>query len=155
MKILLISVGKKHQEQLKDVIEEFTKRLSGYNPVEWQIITPKKAFDNAEIQKKHEAELILATLKPQDHIILLDEKGKEMSTIGLSELLEAKLVDGVSRLVFIIGGAYGVSEDVVERSQHVWSLSKLVFPHQIVRLILVEQLYRAFSVLNGGKYHHE
>lgn len=147
MKITLISVGKAHDPLLKESIETFTKRTYVQFATEWQIIPTST--------KEKEGEVLLATLKKEDYVILLDEEGSELTSITFAEFLAEKMNDSTKRMVFIIGGAYGVTMEVKKRANYVWRLSRLVFPHMLVRLILAEQLYRASSILQGGKYHHE
>lgn len=146
MKVLIISPGKAHSAELKEAIQEYETRLRAALPIEW-------AFPSVG-EKEAEGEAILRQIKPEDVVILLDERGKEIDSPGLAQLLEANLNEGTKRLVFVIGGAFGVSEAVAARANKTLSLSKLVFPHMLVRLILVEQLYRAWSIRTGGKYHH-
>lgn len=156
MKIVLLSVGKSHEPFVKEGIELFTKRLSNYFPVQWQLIAPLKqaaSLPDAELKKK-EGELILQQLHPDDFLILLDERGKMLSSEGLASFIQSRANESARQLVFLIGGAYGVSPAVAQRAQFTWKLSDLVFPHQLVRLILAEQLYRACSILKNEKYHH-
>ena len=147
MKILIISPGKQHDPELKGAIQEYEMRLRSALPIEW-------AFP-AIGTKESESTAILKLLKPDDVVVLLDERGKEIDSPGLAALLEQKLNEGTKRLVIIIGGAFGVTDEVAARATLTLSLSKLVFPHMLVRLIVVEQLYRAWSIRSGGKYHHE
>lgn len=147
MKIGIVSVGKKHDDIVKAGILEFEKRISAHHQVEWKIIPTSS--------KEEEGGNILEYIKGDDVVIVLDEKGLALSTKDFSEVLQKNLNQGIKRLLFVIGGAYGVSPDVISRANVALSLSKLTFPHQLVRLILVEQLYRALSILNNGKYHHE
>jgi 23S rRNA (pseudouridine1915-N3)-methyltransferase len=152
MKIVALSVGKKHDELYGDSILEFSSRIERYSSFEWKIISPSgKSGDEA---RREEESALLAALKEGDYVVLLDERGKELSTMELSAFVEKRMVVGDKRVVFIIGGAFGVTDIVREKAQFVWSLSKLIFPHQLARVILVEQLYRAFSVIKGEKYHH-
>lgn len=102
-----------------------------------------------------EGEKVLEKLKKEDYVVLLDERGMEMKSEGVAELIENRMVDSVRRMVFVIGGAYGVSADVRARANYTWKMSSLVFPHMLVRLILVEQIYRAMTILRGERYHHE
>jgi 23S rRNA (pseudouridine1915-N3)-methyltransferase len=146
MKILAISPGKKHDELFRDAIAEYEKRLSHYADFSWLLPEPGTA--------DAEGERILRAITPADWVVLLDEDGKETDSVGLSAAVDKQLVAGRKRLVFVIGGAYGAAEQVRERANAVWSLGKLTFPHQLARLILVEQLYRAFTISKGGKYHH-
>ncbi len=145
MKLLVISPGKSHDDTVADGIAEYEKRLRKF-AVEWLFPT---AGD-----KDNEAAGILKTIKDSDYVVLLDEHGKDINTPGFAKLLDTHLGQGTKRLVFVIGGAFGVSEDVKARANTTLKLSSLVFPHMLVRLILVEQLYRAGSILDGGKYHH-
>ncbi len=156
MKIEFISVGKAHDKQLCTAIEDFTSRIKKYFSVDWKIIaTPKNAASLGEIDlKKLEAESILKQLSEDDYLVLLDEKGKNISSVELSNIIQQRANTSCKKLVFLIGGAFGVDEKINERANFIWSLSKLVFPHMLVRLILVEQVYRACSILRNEKYHH-
>lgn len=146
MKVLIISPGKAHDSSVKEGIEEYTKRLGKRLSVEW-------AFPAAGT-KEAEGAAILKLIKEGDYVALLDERGRDIDTPVFAKLLEGHLADGTKRLVFIIGGAYGVSREVKESADFEIKLSSLVFPHMLVRLILAEQLYRALSIIDGGKYHH-
>jgi 23S rRNA (pseudouridine1915-N3)-methyltransferase len=146
MKILIISPGKAHDRTVADAIAEYQQRLERRFAVEW-------SFPSAE-EKNAEGRAILKQLKDGDFAVLLDERGKDIDTPGLSALLDKQMQSGTKRLVFIIGGAYGVSAEVAARADLTLKLSSLVFPHMLVRLILTEQLYRAISIIDGGKYHH-
>lgn len=156
MKIQLWSVGKPHDPYVKAGIEDFTKRLGNYFAVQWQIIpAPKQAATMTDIAlKRAEAASILQLLEKDDHLILLDERGKQLSSPELADMLQKRANESTKRLIFLIGGAYGVDETVAQRANVTWSLSKLVFPHMLVRLILSEQLYRACTILRNEKYHH-
>ena len=156
MKIHLWSIGKSHEEYVKSGIILFTQRISKYFPVEWKVIpTPKNAAALVpEELKKAEGETITNLLQKDHFLILLDEKGKTYSSESFSKLLQSTADAGIKNMVFLIGGAYGVSESVKKRSNVTWSLSTLVFPHQLVRLILAEQVYRACTILRNEKYHH-
>jgi 23S rRNA (pseudouridine1915-N3)-methyltransferase len=157
MKIHLISVGKNHEAYVKDGVEDFTKRISKYYPVEWVIIAPKKnaAALSEKESKKKEGESILQLLKKDDYLIALDERGKQFTSEGLAQFIQARANESVKNMVFLIGGAFGLDEKVLKRCNYQWSLSQLTFPHQLVRLILAEQLYRACSILRNEKYHHQ
>ena len=157
MKIVLSSVGKAHEPELRASIEQFTKRLSHYFSCEWRILPPAKqnANSSAESVKKAEAETILKSLGKDDFLVLLDERGAQLTSPALAQLLQEQANRSVKTIVFFIGGAFGVDESVRTRANVVWSLSKLVFPHQIVRLVLAEQLYRAGTILRNESYHHE
>lgn len=156
MKIQCWSVGKQHEPYVKAGIDEFTKRITHYYPVEWLILPPPKvagAGTAADMQKR-ESEIILSQLKKEDFLILLDERGKQINSEGLAAFIQQKANDSTKQLVFLIGGAYGVDESIFKRADYKWSLSQLVFPHQLVRLILAEQLYRACTIIRNEKYHH-
>lgn len=146
MKILVISPGKQHDSSLKDAIAEYETRVRTSLPIEW-------AFPSAGT-KDTEGISILKAIKNDDVVVLLDEQGKDIDSPGLAKLLDEGLVQGAKRIVFVIGGAFGVSQTVRERANYTFRLSALVFPHMLVRLILMEQLYRAWSIRSGGKYHH-
>ena len=156
MKIVLASVGKPHEALVKAGVEEFTQRIQKYYGVEWKIIAPPKnaASLNEAAPKKAEAELVLQQLQPDDFLILLDERGKNISSPELANLLQQRANESTKRIVFLIGGAFGVDSTIQQRAQFTWSLSKLVFPHMLVRLILAEQVYRACSINRNEKYHH-
>ena len=154
MKIAIWSVGKANEAYIKEGVDQFTKRIGHYYPLDWQLIMPSKLTDPSQI-KKAEAASILKALTPTDVLILLDENGKMLSSPGLAKLIQQKANQSAQKIVFLIGGAYGVAEEIKVRSQFTWSLSELVFPHMLVRLILAEQIYRACSILANEKYHHE
>ena len=154
MKIAIWSVGKANEAYIKEGVDQFTKRIGHYYPLEWQLIMPSKLTDPSQI-KKAEAASILKALAPTDVLILLDEKGKMLSSPALAKLIQQKANQSAQKLVFLIGGAYGVAEEIKARAQFTWSISELVFPHMLVRLILAEQIYRACSILANEKYHHE
>jgi len=157
MKISFWSIGKNNEAYIKTGVEEFTQRISNYFKVEWTIIpVPKNAGMLSEIDlKKKEAEIIIDWLSKDDYLVALDERGKQMSSEGLADFIQARANQRVKNLVFIIGGAYGLDEAVLNRANYKWSLSLLTFPHQLVRLILAEQVYRACSILKNEKYHHK
>lgn len=155
MKIQIWSIGKAHESFVKEGIEMFTKRISHYFPVEWNLIAgPKNTITDISLLKQKEGEIILSALVKDDYFVLLDEKGKSFTSEAFSNFLEQRAINSVKNLIFLIGGAYGVSEAVMKRADFSWSLSQLVFPHQLVRLIVVEQLYRACSIIRNEKYHH-
>jgi 23S rRNA (pseudouridine1915-N3)-methyltransferase len=156
MKIQFWSVGKANEPYVKAGVEEFTKRISKYYPVEWTIIPlPKNSgmLSEADLKKK-EGEIILEWLQKEDYLVALDERGKQMSSEELAEFIMKRTNESVKNLVFLIGGAYGIDQAVLKRANFKWSLSHLVFPHQLVRLILAEQIYRACSINRNEKYHH-
>ena len=154
MKLSIWSVGKTNESYIKEGVEQFSKRIGHYYPIDWQLITPSKLTEPTQI-KKAEAVSILKALAPTDVLILLDEKGKMLSSPGLAKLIQQKANQSAQRLVFLIGGAYGVDEEIKARANFIWSISELVFPHMLVRLLIAEQVYRACSILANEKYHHE
>jgi 23S rRNA (pseudouridine1915-N3)-methyltransferase len=154
LKLSIFSVGKVNESYIKDGVDQFTKRIGHYYPIDWQLITPSKHTEPVQI-KKAEAASILKSLTATDVLVLLDEKGKMLNSPGLANLIQQKANQSAQRIVFLIGGAYGVDEEIKKRANFTWSLSELVFPHMLVRLILAEQIYRACSILANEKYHHE
>ena len=154
MKLSIFSVGKAHESYIKEGVDQFTKRIGHYYPLDWQLITPSKLTDPTQI-KKAEAEFILKALNKTDILVLLDEKGKMLSSPGLANLIQKNANQSAQRIVFLIGGAYGVEACIKERANFTWSISELVFPHMLVRLLLSEQIYRACSIIANEKYHHE
>jgi 23S rRNA (pseudouridine1915-N3)-methyltransferase len=156
MRLQFWTIGKAHENYIKDGVELFTKRIANYYPVEWNIIAmPKNAASLSETDlKKKEGELILHTLQKEDYLVLLDERGKQLNSEGVAAFIRARGNESVKNIVFLIGGAYGVSEAVAQRANYKWSLSSLVFPHQLVRLMVAEQVYRACSINRNEKYHH-
>jgi 23S rRNA (pseudouridine1915-N3)-methyltransferase len=156
MKLQFWSVGKAHETHVKEAVEMFTKRISHYYPVEWNIIAvPKNTAMLSETDlKKKEGDSILNLLQKDDYLILLDERGKLIKSEELAKFIETRANESVKKMVFLIGGAFGVSDEVMKRANYKWSLSPLVFPHQLVRLILAEQVYRACTIIKNEKYHH-
>lgn len=152
MPIKIIAVGKKHESWVAEGIERYQKRLRAPFSVEW-VLLPHSSLEG-DRARQEESERILSRLSDNDYVILLDERGKQVDSPALSTLLTDQL-HASRTVVVIIGGAYGVDETVHRRAQYIWSLSPLVFPHQLVRLLLVEQLYRAQQIEAGGSYHHE
>jgi 23S rRNA (pseudouridine1915-N3)-methyltransferase len=157
MQIQLWSIGKKNDSFVAAGIEDFTGRIKKYFTVEWKIISPpKNASSLSEIElKKAESELVFSQLQKDDYLILLDERGKQFSSVELANFFQQKMNENKKRLVFLIGGAFGVHQSISERANFTWSFSKLVFPHMLVRLILAEQVYRACTILRNEKYHHQ
>lgn len=156
MKISFWSIGKNHEPYIKQGVEDFTKRISRYFKVDWQIIpVPKNAANLSEMDlRKKEGETILEWLNDDDYLITLDERGKQLSSEGLATFLQSRANESRRQLIFLIGGIYGIDKPVLKRADFTWSLSQLVFPHQLVRLILAEQVYRACTILRNEKYHH-
>ena len=157
MKISLWTIGKPHDNYIKEGVTEFTKRISKYFTVEWTIIpVPKNAGMLSEMDlKKKEGEIILQWLKPGDYLVALDEHGQQFSSEGLSNFIQQRASASTKNLVFLIGGAFGLDEKILNTAKLHWSLSQLTFPHQLVRLILAEQIYRACTILQNEKYHHK
>lgn len=149
MIIKVLSVGNKPSPELASIITDYTKRLPHNISVTWQYLKHAN-LTNDNLSKQQESENILRALNQSDKVILLDEIGTQIS----SEQLSSKIFASNQDVVFIIGGAYGVSEKVHARADFVWSLSKLVFPHQLVKLILSEQIYRAYTISINHPYHH-
>jgi 23S rRNA (pseudouridine1915-N3)-methyltransferase len=157
VKISLWSVGKQHDTYISVGVEDFTGRISRYFPVDWQLIpAPKIAGKMSEIElKKVEGITILDQLQKDDFLVALDERGKMLNSPDLAQFLQIRANESTKNIVFLIGGAYGIDESVLKRAQLKWSLSSLTFPHQLVRLILTEQVYRACTILRNEKYHHQ
>lgn len=157
MNIRFWSVGKKNESYVKEGVEDFTRRISRYFKVEWTIIqVPKNAAMMSEMDlKKKEGQIIIEWLKKEDYLVVLEERGKQMSSEGLADFIQSRANAGTKQLIFLIGGAFGTDESVLQRADYKWSLSQLVFPHQLVRLMLAEQVYRACTILKNEKYHHK
>ena len=147
MKILAITVGKKHDKDIVLAIEKYQKRLKKFCDFSWEYVLTSNV-DNESMQ-------IEKLLKTDDQVILLDETGQQINNQDFAEVIESAQNKSTKRLVFIIGGAYGVNYSIIAKANLVMSFSKLVFPHQLMRLLLAEQLYRSYSILSDGKYHHE
>ncbi|MDO4781998.1 MAG: 23S rRNA (pseudouridine(1915)-N(3))-methyltransferase RlmH [Capnocytophaga felis] len=156
MNIKLIAIGKTDNSALQQLITDYEKRLSHYVNFQLQIILDVKNSKSLseEQQKIKEGELILKNIESSHHLILLDERGKEYTSVGFSEFLQKQMNSGIRQLVFVIGGPYGFSEEVYARANGKLSLSKLTFSHQMIRLFFVEQIYRAFTILKNEPYHH-
>lgn len=156
MKLFFWSIGSRHEKYVNEGITLFTDRIQKYFPCEWKLIAPPKhaAFMEEEIQKDAESQLIINAMDPVDYLILLDERGRMLDSPGLASLMEQRMINGAKKIHFVIGGAFGVNDKLRQRADFVWQLSKLVFPHQLVRLILAEQVYRGCTILRGEKYHH-
>ncbi|MDR4533911.1 23S rRNA (pseudouridine(1915)-N(3))-methyltransferase RlmH [Glutamicibacter sp. PS] len=151
MTIKVLAVGKKHESWVDEGISRYEKRLKKPFDLSWQLLPHSSREHDAA--RSEESARILSKVADRDFVILLDERGKNIDSPALAETLRTP-IDSSRNVVVIIGGAYGVDPSVHARANFTWSLSKLVFPHQLVRLILTEQLYRAQDILAGGKYHH-
>ncbi|PQB04555.1 23S rRNA (pseudouridine(1915)-N(3))-methyltransferase RlmH [Aureitalea marina] len=156
MKISLIAIGKTDKSELNTLIDQYRNRLKHYVNFELLVIPDIKNVKNLSRaqQKQQEGQLILGQLKSGDRVILLDEKGKQLDSVGFSQFLQKQMNSGIKRLVFVIGGPYGYSEDVYQAAHSKLSLSAMTFSHQMVRLFFTEQLYRAFTILKNEPYHH-
>ncbi|MEC4003882.1 23S rRNA (pseudouridine(1915)-N(3))-methyltransferase RlmH [Flavobacterium sp. SUN052] len=157
MNIRLVAIGKTDNKNLQSLIDEYTKRLSFYIKFDIEIIPDIKNVKNLSEaqQKEKEGELILSKLAATDQLILLDENGSTFSSVGFSDYLQKKMNAGIKTLVFVIGGPYGFSEEVYKKSQGKISLSAMTFSHQMVRLFVIEQIYRGFTILKNEPYHHQ
>jgi 23S rRNA (pseudouridine1915-N3)-methyltransferase len=156
MTIKLLTIGKTDNKHLQMLIDDYTKRLSHYIKFEFDIIPDLKKVKNLTEaqQKQKEGELILSKISSSDALILLDENGKQYDSVAFSNYLQKHMNSGIKQLVFVIGGPYGFSEEVYAKAQGKISLSKMTFSHQMIRLFVVEQLYRGFTILKNEPYHH-
>lgn len=156
MNIKLIAIGKTDNKNLQALIDEYTKRLGFYIKFDLDVIPDIKNVKNLSEseQKTKEGHLILSKLAPTDQLVLLDENGKEFNSVGFSDFLQKKMNSGIKTLVFVIGGPYGFSEEVYQKAQGKVALSQMTFSHQMVRLFVIEQIYRGFTILNNEPYHH-
>jgi 23S rRNA (pseudouridine1915-N3)-methyltransferase len=157
MKITLLAIGKTNQAWLEDAVNEYVKRVKHYITFDFKIVPDVKnvgSFSEEQLKEK-EGKLFLAPLLDADELVLFDEKGKEYSSEGFAVFVEKKMLASTKSLVFCIGGAYGFSQKMYERASQKVSLSKMTFSHQMIRLIAVEQLYRAFTIINNEPYHHK
>lgn len=157
MNIRLLAIGKTDNKALQSLIDDYTKRLSFYVKFDLEIIPDIKNVKNLSEaqQKEKEGELILSKITPTDQLILLDENGKTISSVGFSDFLQKKMNAGIKTLVFVIGGPYGFSDTVYQKAQGKVSLSEMTFSHQMVRLFVIEQIYRGFTILRNEPYHHQ
>ncbi|MGB3075618.1 MAG: 23S rRNA (pseudouridine(1915)-N(3))-methyltransferase RlmH [Chitinophagales bacterium] len=153
MKIKLITIAKEDDKNVNALFQMYAKRIVHYTSFEYVNIKPDKATSATE-QKKKDAALLLKKINEGDAVILLDEKGKELNSVQLSEFIVSKMNAATKSLVFVIGGAYGFDNSSYERSNTMISLSKLTLPHQLAKVLLAEQLYRAFTIIRNEKYHH-
>lgn len=157
MKLHFWSIGKNNESYIKEGVEDFTSRISKYYPVEWSIIPlPKNAGMMSEMDlKRKEGVIVLEWLTNDDYLVALDERGKQLSSVALADFIMKRSNESVKNLVFLIGGAFGLDESILKRANYKWSLSELTFPHQLVRLMLAEQVYRACTIIRNEKYHHK
>ena len=155
MKIRLLVVGKTKEKEIQSGIDEYLKRLTRYTNFQMEVIPDvkvSKKMSAGEVKSLEGKEIIKRLDK--DVLILLDEKGKEFTSVGFSKWIENQQLSSTKQLTFLIGGAYGFSEEVYQRASSKIALSKMTFTHQMIRLIFIEQLYRAFTIIKGEKYHH-
>jgi 23S rRNA (pseudouridine1915-N3)-methyltransferase len=157
MKITLLQTGKTTDKHIAELVDLYTNRIKKYSVFDIMTIPELKNTKNMPVQeqKSKEATKIIQFLTDDDYVILLDEKGKELRTMEFSGALEKMFFLPKKRLVFIIGGPWGFSEEVYKRADYKLSLSKMTFSHQMVRLLFLEQLYRVFTIIKGEPYHHE
>lgn len=157
MKIKLLAIGKTDDKNLIQLIDTYQNRLKHYIKFELQLLPDIKNVKNLseKQQKEKEGELILKQLQPTDQLILLDEKGKDFRSKEFANYLQKKMNSGIKQLVFVIGGPYGFSDVVYQKAQGKISFSKMTFSHQMIRLFVVEQIYRGFTILKNEPYHHE
>ncbi len=156
MQIKLLTIGKTDNKQLQQLIEDYQKRLSHYIKFSLEIIPDLKKTKNlTEVQQKQkEGELILNKISTSDVLVLLDENGIQLDSVAFSNYLQKHMNSSIKQLVFVIGGPYGFSQEIYNKSKGKLSLSKMTFSHQMVRLFFIEQLYRGFTILKGEPYHH-
>lgn len=157
MKIILIQAGKTADRNISEIAELYLARIAKYNSIETVTIPNLKNTRNMpeDEQKIKEGKQMLRTINDDDFVVIMDERGQEMRTVELAGWLKKTFMQPARRLVFVIGGAWGFSGEMYARANCSISLSKLTFPHQLVRLVFLEQLYRAFTILKGEPYHHE
>ncbi len=157
MKIVLLAVGKTATGYLAEGIDGFLKRVNHYLPMEMSVIPDIKSTKGLteSAQKEREGQAMLSALQPGDVVVLLDEKGKEFTSREFAARIDRRMVQGIKRLVFVIGGPYGFSREMYDRADEKISLSRMTFTHEMARLFFVEQVYRAMTILRGEPYHHD
>jgi 23S rRNA (pseudouridine1915-N3)-methyltransferase len=156
MDIEIWSIGKENEKHIEEGIQQYFKKTQPYNKVRLEIFSLPKKLQTTDIAqtKKLEEAMVLKKLQAHHVLILLDERGKLLDSVQWAQQFQNYMNQGAKTLVILIGGAFGVSDEVRTKAHQVWSLSKLVFPHQLVRLMVAEQVYRSFSILNNSPYHH-
>lgn len=156
MNIEIWSLGKENDTYIDEGMKYYFQKTKPYNPVELVVLQLPKKTNTTDIERSKlaEEELLLKRLQPHHYLVLLDEKGKQLNSIQWSQQFQQLMNQGTKTLVLLIGGAFGVTDKIRQQARQVWSLSTLVFPHQLVRLIVAEQVYRSFSILNNSPYHH-
>ncbi len=157
MKIKLLAIGKTDDKNLIQLIEMYQKRLKHYVKFDFEVIPDVKNAKNLseEQQKEKEGNLILSKIQNTDQLILLDDKGKQYTSVEFSSFLQKKMNSGIKQLILVVGGPYGFSDAVYQKANGKLSLSKMTFSHQMIRLFIVEQIYRGFTILKNEPYHHE
>ena len=157
MTIKLLAIGKTDNKALLSLIEDYKKRLNFYIKFKFEIIPDLKKAKNLseDQQKEKEGELLLKAINPNDVVVLLDENGKQFDSVAFSSYLQKYMNSGIKQLIFVIGGPYGFSESIYKQAQGKLSLSKMTFSHQMVRLFMIEQIYRGFTILKNEPYHHK
>jgi 23S rRNA (pseudouridine1915-N3)-methyltransferase len=156
MHVEIWSLGKENEPFIEQGIQYYFQKIKPWNSIELVLMQTSKKAATTDIEraKLQEEELILKRLQPHHYLVVLDERGKALNSIQWSQQFQQCMNQGVKTLVLLIGGAYGVTDNVKKKAKQTWSLSNLVFPHQLVRLIVAEQVYRSFSILNHSPYHH-
>ena len=156
MHIEIWSVGKENESFIEEGLKYYFQKTRPYNSVELVILHPNKKTATTDVDrtKLQEEEMLFKKLQPNHYLVLLDERGKQLNSVQWSQQFQQMMNMGTKTVVILIGGAFGVTENIRKQAKQVWSLSSLVFPHQLVRLIVAEQVYRAFSILNNSPYHH-
>ena len=157
MKFVLLMIGKTNSESLQKLIDDYQNRLLHYLSFETVVIPELKNTKtlSTQEQKEKEADLIFKQIENQDDVILLDEKGKQFSSVAFAGFLEKKMHSSAKRMIFVIGGPFGFSQRIYDRANGMISMSPMTFSHQMIRLIFAEQLYRAMTIIRGESYHHE
>jgi len=154
VQITLILVGKTASKHINAAFEEYVKRLTHYVPFSIDIIPSSKNIKDHNQQKNLEAKEILKRIKKEDFVVLLDERGKSFSSVGFAKYLEKLQLQSRKKVIFVVGGAFGVTDEIFARANMIMALSKMTFSHQMVRLFFIEQLYRAYTIINKESYHH-
>ena len=157
MKIEILAIGKTQSKYLAEGIEGYCNRIGLYLPFELTVLPDIKTTRTLSeaVQKQKEGQLMLAAMQPSDFVVLLDERGREFTSREFAGFIEKKMASGLKRLLLVIGGPYGFSEEVYARADGKISLSRMTFSHEMVRLFITEQIYRAMTILRGEPYHHD
>ena len=153
MKITILTVGKIKEKYLKDAIAEYAKRLSRYCKLEIVEVADEKTIENARQIRDKEAERLMKYIREDAYVITLEIKGKQLTSEELSEKINQLGIQGKSHIIFVIGGSIGLGDEILKRSDYALSFSKMTFPHQLMRVILLEQIYRSYRIINGEPYH--